>query len=131
MSMGFAEQGQRSAGADRPVPLPVQALDHATGYLMASAALLALQRRAIDGVGSIVRASLARTGAVLMAAGADDLVASTALAPESSDDWTGATEQTVWGPARRLRWPLDIDGIRSGWTRPATPLGSAAAQWNM
>lgn len=39
MSSGIADQGMRRAKADRPVPLPVQALDHATGYLMAAAAL--------------------------------------------------------------------------------------------
>ena len=130
MSMGFAERGQRSAGADKPVPLPVQALDQATGYLMASAALRALLRRAQSGMGSIVRASLARTGAVLMAAGSGDLAASPGLAPESPGDWADVTEQTVWGPARRLRWPLEVAGIRWSWTQPATPLGSSAAQWN-
>jgi crotonobetainyl-CoA:carnitine CoA-transferase CaiB-like acyl-CoA transferase len=33
MSSGIAEAGMRAAGSDKPVPLPVQALDHATGYL--------------------------------------------------------------------------------------------------
>ena len=39
MSSGIAERGMRLAAADRPVPLPVQALDHATGWLMAAAAV--------------------------------------------------------------------------------------------
>ena len=130
MSMGFAEQGQRSAGADRPVPLPVQALDHATGYLMACAAVRALQRRAADGVGSIVRASLARTGAVLMAAGVGDVDTTSALAPETTGDWADTIEHTPWGPARRLRWPIKIAGVRPGWSRPPVPLGSDTAQWS-
>lgn len=130
MSMGFAERGRRSAGADKPVPLPVQALDHATGYLMACASLRALQRRAREGTGSIVRASLARTGALLMAAaGTDNIAASPGLAPESPQDWIDGVEQTIWGPARRLRWPMEMAGMRWSWTRPAAPLGSSAAQW--
>ncbi len=39
MSCGIAAAGMVRAGADRPVPLPVQALDHATGHLMAAAVL--------------------------------------------------------------------------------------------
>ncbi|MGT2481135.1 CoA transferase [Methylobacterium oryzae CBMB20] len=39
MATGIAAAGQRWKQADRPVPLPVQALDHATGYLMAAAAV--------------------------------------------------------------------------------------------
>lgn len=129
MSMGIAEQGQRHAGADRPVPLPVQALDHATGYLMACAALHALLRRRRDGTGSIVRASLARTGAVLASAGAAGPGAASELAPENADDWDAATETTPWGPARRLRWPVQIDGTAMAWDSPPCTLGSAPAAW--
>lgn len=128
MGMGLAEQGQRSAGADKPVPLPVQALDHATGYLMACAALRGLRRRATEGIGSIVRASLARTGAMLAAAGATG-PSDAALAPESPADWSAHAEHTAWGPARRLRWPVAITGVRCGWSVPARPLGSDPARW--
>ncbi|MBN3821936.1 acyl-CoA transferase, partial [Paraburkholderia sp. Se-20369] len=34
-STGLVETAMRATGADRPVPLPVQALDHGTGYLLA------------------------------------------------------------------------------------------------
>ncbi len=129
MSMGFAEQGQRSAGADKPLPLPVQALDHATGYLMATAVLAALKRRLQHGHGSIVRASLARTGTLLMGAGTNPGTAPAPLEPESPADWADATESTVWGPARRLRWPLQVGGIRFGWSSGAVPLGSSEARW--
>ena len=129
MSMGFAEQGQRSARADKPLPLPVQALDHATGYLMAAATVRALTLRAERGIGSIVRASLARTGAVLMAGGTRPMPEPQPQAPESAADWEDASEHLVWGAARRVRWPLQVAGVTPGWTRPATPLGSAPAQW--
>jgi hypothetical protein len=45
MSAGIADEGMRRFGKDRPTPLPVQALDHATGYLMATAVVRALRRR--------------------------------------------------------------------------------------
>lgn len=129
MSMGFAEQGQRSAAADKPLPLPVQALDHATGYLMATAVLRALERRLQQGHGSIVRASLARTGALLMGAGTNQGTAAAPLEPESPADWADAIEPTVWGPARRLRWPLQVEGLCFGWSSGAVPLGSSEARW--
>jgi len=45
-----------------PKPLPIQALDHGTGYLIAFAAMSALARRAKEGGSWHVRASLAQTG---------------------------------------------------------------------
>lgn len=39
MSTGISDAGRRASGVDRPVSLPVQALDHATGYLMAAAVI--------------------------------------------------------------------------------------------
>ena len=47
---------------DKPKELPCQALDHATGYLMAFGAMTALQRRATEGGSWHVRCSLAQTG---------------------------------------------------------------------
>ncbi|HEU5374244.1 MAG TPA: CoA transferase, partial [Ktedonobacteraceae bacterium] len=61
MSSGIAHTGMVEAHQNRPFPLPVQALDHATGYLLAAAAVHGLIRRITDGRGLEVRASLART----------------------------------------------------------------------
>jgi crotonobetainyl-CoA:carnitine CoA-transferase CaiB-like acyl-CoA transferase len=49
MSCGIADHGMRRQGAGKPVPLPVQALDHATGYLIAAAVVRALIARLSDG----------------------------------------------------------------------------------
>ena len=51
-----------AVAASEPMPLPAQVLDHATGYLMAFAAMTALARRAQQGGSWHVRASLAQTG---------------------------------------------------------------------
>src|SRR5262249_60003358 len=45
---GFNDAEARTAGAGQPKPLPCQALDHATGYLMAFGAMTALKRRASE-----------------------------------------------------------------------------------
>ncbi|PXX70670.1 CoA transferase family III [Nocardia tenerifensis] len=51
-----------------PSALPAQALDHASGYLLAAGVIDALAARACDGIGRDVRVSLARTASWLLAA---------------------------------------------------------------
>ena len=65
MSTGIAAAGKAWAGADRPTPLPVQALDHATGYLMAAAVLSALTAAAQGLPVANGHLSLARTAELL------------------------------------------------------------------
>jgi hypothetical protein len=45
MSVGIADAGMRALGRDRPTPLPVQALDQATGSSLAAAAVRGLRER--------------------------------------------------------------------------------------
>lgn len=61
MSTGIAATGASAAGTDRPVPLPAQALDHATGYLLAAGICRALA----GGTARLVRASLLGTANLL------------------------------------------------------------------
>ncbi|MFD4180823.1 CoA transferase [Rhodococcus sp. NPDC058514] len=53
-------------GAERPGALPVQALDHASGYLLAAGVVDALTLRRTDGRGRAVSVSLARTARWLL-----------------------------------------------------------------
>jgi crotonobetainyl-CoA:carnitine CoA-transferase CaiB-like acyl-CoA transferase len=126
MSCGIAEAGMRRFSADRPTPLPFQALDQATGYLMAAAAVTGLMRRRAGG--SRMRLSLARTARLLM----DHAVhgEAEALREEESGDLAAPVEMTSWGPARRLAAPFRIEGAEWAWTRPARKLGSDAAAWD-
>ena len=57
---------RESAHGDRPGALPAQALDHATGYLIAAAVLQAVARQTIDGASRHVQAHLARTAQWLL-----------------------------------------------------------------
>jgi CoA-transferase family III len=100
MSSGIADAGMRWKNADKPVPLPVQALDHVTGYLMAAAAIHGLKRRFEHGQGMEARLSLAWTAKLLTDAGHAE--PGQPFVPESVDDLSPAIEAAQWGPARRL-----------------------------
>jgi crotonobetainyl-CoA:carnitine CoA-transferase CaiB-like acyl-CoA transferase len=128
MSSGIAGAGMAAAGADRPVPLPVQALDHATGYLFAACALTGLARRQAEGTGSRWRTSLARMARLLVDAGPVGQQDGTGIdpAPPRPDD---PVERTGWGDARRLAPPLIVDGAPLWWSRPAGALGASAPEW--
>jgi len=126
MSCGIAEAGMRLQGKDKPTPLPVQALDHATGYLMAAAALTALTEQRRSGTIMRARLSLARTAALLMRhPGSVD----GHMEAQRQDDLDSTVENTGWGPAHRLRQPIAIEGVDLRFALPATPLGSNSAEW--
>ena len=133
MSCGIAAEGMHRAGADRPVPLPVQALDHATGYLMAAAALRALRVRGKEGRVMRARLSLARTAALLVSGGIRE--AGEPLGAETADDLAPEIEMTDWGPARRLAHPvrladpIGVGGRGPAWPHPAGPLRRHAPAW--
>src|SRR5262249_21352886 len=59
---GFNHAEGAAAGLGGPKELPCQALDHATGYLLAFGAMMARLRQSRDGGSWLVRASLAQTG---------------------------------------------------------------------
>ncbi|MEM1045650.1 MAG: CoA transferase [Pseudomonadota bacterium] len=127
MSTGIAEHGMRQSGADRPFPLPVQALDHATGYLMAAAVMHALNRRRKTGAVLSAKLSLARTAHLLVGTAAD--TASDGMPARSEDDLDPRIEHTAWGPARRVRFPLSIPGVDVDWRYPAGNLRTVKAVW--
>lgn len=126
MSSGIAEAGQRWKHADKPTPLPVQALDHATGYLMAASAIRLLTERLKTGRGGSARLSLARTAQLLIEQGPGP---NEALRAEDEQDQNPRVEQTPWGPAHRLLAPVTISGTPLHWALPATELGSHRPQW--
>lgn len=128
MSSGIADYGMRQSGADRPVPLPVQALDHATGYLLAAAVLQALSRRQVTGAILSAKLSLARVAHCLAATKRQNKTVG--LTAEADDDLGAEIERTVWGEARRTRFPMQIGTIDARWPYPAGPLRSSPAQWS-
>ena len=125
VNSGLAQEGMKRLGTDRPVQLPIQALDHGTGYLMAAAALCALRLQRADGRARSARLSLARTAHLLISNGVRDPIAPT----PSETCATELAEMTHWGPARRFAFPVALDGRGPVWRRQAAPFHSARAEW--
>ena len=128
MSSGVADAGMRWAGADKPAPLPVQALDHATGYLMAAAAIRALSAAVVTCKTQAARLSLART-AELLKASPQTAPGTMTLAPQA-DDFAQTREQTPWGAARRLAPAITVDGAPMRWARGPCKLGTHNPVWS-
>ncbi|HIE2219850.1 TPA: CoA transferase [Serratia marcescens] len=129
MSCGLAEAGMVWRSASLPVPLPVQALDHATGYLMAAAVLTGMAQRLSRGTGYHARLSLARTAQLLLAHPYPAHYRPQALTPAGPADENPETELTDWGAAQRLRAPLSLQGTALQWALPATALGTTQPAW--
>lgn len=127
MSSGIAHAGMMSHGADKPVPLPVQALDHATGYLLAIAALRGIAERRSSGRVLRARASLARTAKLVTDNGPAQV--DEPPAPRTDADFLAEPEITGRGPALRLKPAIAIEGCPMRYDRPATNLRSSPAHW--
>ncbi len=128
MSSGIAASGRVWARAERPTPLPVQALDHATGYLMAAAVLRGLTLRRDWGIATTARLSLARMAALLVEVGAATIQPPHAV--ETAEDRAAGLEATDWGPAQRLRFPLRIAAGEPSFAFAASALRSAPARFS-
>lgn len=123
MSAGIAAAGRPAGGADtRPAPLPAQALDHGTGFLLAAATCRALTERLRHGTVCDVRGSLVGAANALMAHPTPG--ASSATPPT----WTDADTEPVtthWGPAHNAPIPGTVDGSPAAFdpSLDAGPLG--------
>jgi crotonobetainyl-CoA:carnitine CoA-transferase CaiB-like acyl-CoA transferase len=128
MSAGIAAEGGAIAGADAPVPLPCQLLDHATGYLLALGVLRARLRQQREGGSWTVEASLARTAAWLTAMDRVDALHVTAPTPAEADGWCD-TRDTPWGRVRHVRPVGSIGPHRPAYPRPPSRPGRDAPAW--
>jgi len=126
MSSGIAAAGAAATGADQPAPLPVQALDHACGYLTAAAVGRALTRRRAESAVSRIRLSLIGTANLLWSlprpAGQPPM--------PKPGDFPLTDARTAWGPARRVPLPGAIAGIDPQWRVEAGPLGRHRPAWD-
>jgi hypothetical protein len=127
MSSGIADAGMKRLAKERPIPLPVQALDHSVGYFLAAAAIRGLTHRFETGMGFEARTSLARMAGLLI----DQPIAQQGepIAPEEPNDLSENIEATTWGPARRIKPPVVVDGSPLRWDLPASALGSSEPKW--
>lgn len=126
MSCGIADAGMNASPSDHPVPLPVQALDHATGYIIAAATISGLTQRLVEGSGSSWQTSLARIANLLIDGGTQSSDAESHGTELAISD---EVEKTSWGNAHRLVAPIKVAGARFGWELPARRLGMDLAAW--
>lgn len=125
---GLAHEQGNGSGLDRPQHLPAQVVDHATGYLAAFGALVALARRAREGGSYLVRVSLAQTGRWVDALGR---VSGRHIADQTPAD-VGDLLAECDSPFGRLRHVVPaarLSETPAGWSRPAVPLGTHEPVW--
>jgi crotonobetainyl-CoA:carnitine CoA-transferase CaiB-like acyl-CoA transferase len=115
-------------GSPEPRALPAQALDHATGYLLAFAIMAALQRRAEQGGSWHVRVSLAQTGYWLRQLGRIDGVH---CRDPGFDDVRDRLQDAPsgFGVLTAVRHAAEMSETPPHWARPSVPLGTHAPGW--
>jgi crotonobetainyl-CoA:carnitine CoA-transferase CaiB-like acyl-CoA transferase len=126
---GFNAAEAEAAGTEGPKELPCQALDHASGYLLAFGTLMARMRQAEEGGSWLVRVSLAATGRWLWQLGR--LENGFACRLPSRDDVVDLMEDSVspFGRMRAVRHAAQLSATPAGWTLPAVPLGTHPPIW--
>ncbi|WP_205752674.1 CoA transferase [Cryptosporangium phraense] len=113
-----------TGSADDPGVLPAQALDHATGYLLAAAILEALTRRASGGGGSAIAASLARTASWLLSR---PRPASGGRTPDPGP-WL-ADLPSPYGTIRHAVPPFRLDAQPHDWVSGPVGWGTSPPRW--
>ncbi|MEE8536327.1 MAG: CoA transferase [Kiloniellales bacterium] len=118
-----------AAGVPGPKELPCQALDHASGYLMAFAAMVALKRRVTEGGSWHARVSLAQTGQWIQSLGriAGGLDCPDVEREEISD--LVEERESGFGRLTTVTHAGRLSKTPAGWARAAMPLGSHAPVW--
>lgn len=125
---GFNVAEAEAFGQSEPRELPAQELDHATGYLLAFAAMMALARRAERGGSWHVRCSLAQTGYWLRGLGRIDGAA--CPNPRFADIGDLMEDSpSGFGTLTAVRHAATMDETPPRWTRPSVPLGTHPPRW--
>ncbi len=108
------------AGIDGPRPLPCQALDFASGYLMALGAIAGLHKRATEGGSWRVRVALARTGRWLQSLGRiDNGLAGTAPTAADIADLFTEIPETGYGRLDVIDHPIHLSKTPAANLAPA------------
>ncbi|KAK0610288.1 Succinate--hydroxymethylglutarate CoA-transferase [Lasiodiplodia hormozganensis] len=113
--------------------LPCQALDHASGYLLATGICAALYKREVEGGGGAfcVDVSLAGTMKYLRSLGQFEGRSGFDCAGFTADEVEGYLEvrESGLGVLKAVRHSASVEGFETGWDRMPKPLGSDEAEW--
>ncbi len=126
---GFNHAEAEAAGQAGPKPLPAQALDHGSGYLLAFGALTALLHRMTEGGSWHVQVSLARTGRWIRDLGRVPNGLSVPM--PTRDDTADLMEESEsgFGRLRAVRHSAVLALTPPRWDRPCVPLGTNPPAW--
>ncbi len=126
---GFNAAEAEAAGQPGPKPLPVQAMDHASGHLLALGAMAGLYRRATEGGSWHVRVSLARTGHWVRGLGR--VPAGLAHPPPARADTAPFLQESDSGFGRLscVRHAAVLSATPARWDRPSVPPGTHEPRW--
>ncbi len=122
-------EGVAAGTPDKPKAMPCQAMDHATGFLIAFGAMAALHRRAREGGSWHVRVSLAATGRWLRNMGR---IEGGLNCPDPGFD--GAQDlldkvDSGFGPLLTVRHSARLSETPARWVLPSVPLGTHPPAW--
>ncbi|KAG4412574.1 hypothetical protein IFR04_014295 [Cadophora malorum] len=128
MNVSEAEHfGEGEAGR----PMPCQALDHASGFFLATSICAALYKRATEGGSYEVNVSLAATMKYLRSLG--QFPGKTGFdCPATGDQEIGEyleTEESGFGELKALKHSAAVEGYMPGWDIMPKPLGSDKPEW--
>ncbi len=126
---GINHAEAEAAGQTAPKPLPCQALDHGSGYLLAFGALTALMRRMQQGGSWHVQVSLARTGRWIRDLGRVKHGPGLAMPAEADVADLLEVADSGWGRLHAVRHSAELAETPARWDRPSVPLGTHPAAW--
>ena len=125
---GFNHAEAEAFGQSSPRALPVQALDHATGYLLAFGILTALHRRLTEGGSWHVSVSLARTGHWLRSLGRRRTIEAVGQSQASVVDLLQASD-SGFGRMEAVAHPAILSATPARLVLPSVKLGTHPAAW--
>ncbi|OMP85133.1 CaiB/baiF CoA-transferase family protein [Diplodia seriata] len=113
-------------------PMPCQALDHATGYLLAAGVCAAVYKREVEGGGAFcVDVSLAGTARYLRSLGQYEGRSGFECEGFAEGEVEGYLEvrESGLGLLKAVRHAASVEGCETGWDIMPKPLGSDEAEW--
>lgn len=126
---GIGHAGGVAAGKDGMQHLPCQALDHASGYLMALGGMMGRLKQSREGGSWLVRVALARTGRWLQSLGKQEALDATDQTAESVADLIEDYGQTAFGRVSGVKPATQLSVTPGHWATKTVPPGTHAAEW--
>jgi len=126
---GFNHAEAKAANDPSPRELPVQALDHASGYLLAFGVMRAMARQVEEGGTWRVRVCLARTGVWLRSLGRSPFGSPSAYVNEADLSDLLEEHPSGFGRMTALRHSAVLSETPAHWLRPSVPLGASSPGW--